>query len=188
MSTNDQQQLESYMGRLRDELISLLTDQDTYWKTQEVIKSNVRLMGMRSAFFDLFNDSYVYSTMMALRRLSETSNQVVSLMNVLLEIKQHPDLAPDVDSARLAEDIAKLKNLGMSVREYADKYIAHHDRQRKPTEFTFSDIKGWVSVVQEIFRRYYAAILRSDIELVIDYLEDPMRIFTFAWIQECATA
>jgi hypothetical protein len=172
------------MLRLRDELISMLTDRDTFWKTQAVIKSNVRLMGMRSPFFDLLKDSYAYSIAMALRRVCERSSQVVSLINVLDEIRRHSELAPSIDSAELARDIDELEKISRSVREYVDKYIAHHDRNRKPTDLTFDDIDDWTEIVQEMFRRYYAAIKGSDIDLVVSYLEDPMRIFTIAWIQE----
>lgn len=182
---SDQQQrlerLKQQMRLLREELISLLTDQDVYWKTQAVIKSNARLMTMRSPFFDLFNDSFVYSTVMGLRRITERSNQVVSLLNVLCEIKQYPKIAPGIDFATLCEDIDKLKKLGTCVRDYADKYVAHHDRNRQPTQLTLAKVQAWTEAVQEIFHRYYATVMQSDIDLIVAYLEDPMRIFTFAW-------
>ncbi|MDP9161036.1 MAG: hypothetical protein M3O09_12520, partial [Acidobacteriota bacterium] len=53
--------LGKWMDLLTDEFVALLTDHDTYWKTQTVIKSNPHLMNMHSPFFDLLNDSYVYS-------------------------------------------------------------------------------------------------------------------------------
>lgn len=172
------------MLALRDELSCVLTDRDVYWKTQRVIKSNARLMEMRSAFFDLFNDSYVYSTAMALRRICERSSDVTSLMNVLDGIKQCPGLSSGVDLEELARDIDALEEISRSVKDYVDKYIAHHDRKRKPTDLTLADVEAWMTTVQETFRRYYAAVMGSDTDPIVAYLEDPMRIFTFAWIQE----
>src|SRR3954464_3539484 len=116
----DEQRLriEEWMIRVRDELVALMTDEDTYWRTQSVIQQNPRLLTIRSPFFDLFNDSYVYATVMGLRRVTEKSQQVVSLGNGLHEMRHYPQLAPQVDKGILEQDILVLDGLANKVREY----------------------------------------------------------------------
>lgn len=140
-------------------------------------------LGTPEAVFDLLNDSYVYSTAIRLRRISERGNGIISLLNVLDEIQACPQLMSQEDPALLCDDIAVTETLSDSVRKYVDKYVAHHDRKREPIGMIFADLKQWTAVLQSIFRRYYGAIKQSDVDLILHHSEDPMKIFTFAWIR-----
>src|SRR5205807_480083 len=109
-------------------------------------------------------------------------DNVVSFINVLDEIVKHPALVSNIEPSRVAADVTALENLSKSVREFADKYVAHHDRKRTPTTLTFGKLRDAVETLKGMFRRYYALIMNSDIDLIISYSENPMAIFTFPWI------
>src|SRR5690242_1756389 len=109
-------QLRERMQWLKEELLALVTDDDTYWRLQEqVIRRNHRLLTMRSPFFDMLHYAYVSTTTSALRRLTEKQNKDktnVSLRIVLQEIEKEPSVfARQVARPQLQLDIVKLEAL-----------------------------------------------------------------------------
>jgi hypothetical protein len=89
-------QLKEWMRWLREELLALVTDDDTYWRLQEeVIYRNHRLLAMRSPFFDMLHYAYVSTTASAIRHLTEKQNKDktnVSLRIVLQEVEKDPTI------------------------------------------------------------------------------------------------
>jgi hypothetical protein len=68
--------LKEWMQWLKEELLALVTDDDTYWRLQEeVIYQNHRLLTMRSPYFDMLHYAYVSTTASAIRRLTEKQNK-----------------------------------------------------------------------------------------------------------------
>lgn len=181
--------LRDRLHEIKDELVGLVTDDDTYWRLQkDVIQRNPRLLKMRSPYFDMLNFAYVSTTASAVRRLTEKKNKDgtnLSLRILLEEIKSKMEegsvslgeLAP----SQLDDDLALLDKTAQAVKQYVDRIIAHHDRrglsQAPPN---YGDLKESVATLADIFRRYHSLIECVDSELKLSFVED-FDIFTFAW-------
>jgi len=178
--------LKEWMLWLKEELMALVTDDDTYWRLQEeVIHRNQRLLTMRSPFFDMLHYSYVSTTTSAIRRLTEKQNQDktnVSLRIVLQEIEKDPAVfASQVPRPQLQLDLSSLQTLENVIKPYADRIVAHDDKRGIPETPKYGDLRKGVAILSDIFRRYYALIEGVDSCLIVDYLED-FDIFKFPWI------
>ena len=141
---------------------------------------------MRSPYFDMLHYAYVSTTTSAIRRLTEKQNRDktnVSLRIVLQEIEKEPTVfARQVARPQLRIDIAKLEDLEKSIKPYADRIIAHHDRRGIADSPKYGDLRNSVAILGDIFRRYYVLIAGVDLCLTIDYLDD-FNIFRFPWIE-----
>jgi hypothetical protein len=180
-------QLKQWMGWLKEELLALVTDNDTYWRLQEeVIYRNHRLLTMRSPYFDMLHYAYVSTTTSAIRRLTEKQNKDktnVSLRIVLEEIEKDPVLFENqVPRPQLQSDLDILEGLEKVIKPYVDRMIAHHDRRGIAETPKYGNLRASVAALGDIFRRYYALIEGVDSCLKIDYLED-FDIFKFPWIE-----
>ena len=180
-------QLKEWMRRLKEELLALVTDNDTYWRLQEeVIYRNHRLLTMRSPYFDMLHYAYVSTTTSAIRRLTEKQNKGktnVSLRIVLQEIEKDPVLFENlVPRTQLQSDLAALEGIEKIIKPYVDRIVAHHDRRGIAETPKYRNLRESVAVLGDIFRRYYAVIEGVDSCLKIDYLED-FDIFKFPWIE-----
>jgi hypothetical protein len=180
-------QLKEWMGWLKEEFLALVTDNDTYWRLQEeIISRNHRLLTMRSPYFDMLNYAYVSTTTSAIRRLTEKQNKDktnVSLRIVLQEIENEPALfASKVARPELQLDLTKLEALEKTIKPYADRIVAHHDKRGIAQTPKYGNLREGVTILGDIFRRYYTLIEGADLSLTIDYLED-FDIFKFPWIE-----
>lgn len=182
-------QLKEWMAWLKEELLALVTDNDTYWRLQEaVIYRNRRLLTMRSPYFDMLNYAYVSTTTSAIRRLTEKQNKDktnISLRIVLQEIENEPVLFEhQVPRPQLQSDIAALESLETTVKPYVDRIVTHHDKRGMAgVPPKYGDLRKGVASLSEIFRKYYALIEGVDLCLRIDYLDD-FNIFKFRWIED----
>ena len=171
------------LREIRNEIIDLATDYDIYWKVQrEVIQRNPRLLTIRSAFFDMLNDAYAHSAAMRVRRLVDKDNRTISLRG-LLKLSKYPDLLKGrVSADELAADSDELEQGTSKVTDYVDQFIAHHDRSPVATAPIHRELNAAIELLIRLLRKYYAVLAGSDIDVVVSYLEDPLTIFRFAWI------
>jgi hypothetical protein len=68
------------------------------------------------------------------------------------------------------------------VKKYVDQYVAHHDRNSSAVIPTHGELNEAVDAIVETYRRYHIILKDSDIESVLQYLSDPLAIFTFPWL------
>ena len=86
----------------------------------------------------------------------------------------------------LKEDLAKLDRTCERVKGYVDQFVAHHDRTSSASVPTHRELNEAVDALVETFRKYYAIVNDADIEVVVGYLEEPLSIFRFPWIENGA--
>lgn len=158
--------MKEWMEWLKEELLALVTDDDTYWRLQEeVIHRNRRLLTMRSPYFDMLHYAYVSTTTSAIRRLTEKQNKDktnVSLRIVLQEIEREPTIfVSQVSRPQLQLDLTQLEALEKVIKPYVDRIIAHHDRRGIAEAPEYGNLKEGVAILSDIFRRYYALIKES---------------------------
>ena len=172
------------LKEIRDEVISLATDHEIYWKVQrEVIQRNPRLLTIRSAFFDMLNDAYAHSAAIRVRRLVDKDSRTVSLRGFLTELSEYPDLLKgQVSGAELAVDSSELDRTTSKVKDYVDQFIAHHDRSPVATAPIHKELDAAIELLIRLLRKYYGVVAGSDVDVVVSYLEDDLTIFRFAWI------
>jgi hypothetical protein len=173
------------LREIRDEVIDLATGHDIYWKVQhEVIQRNHRLMMIRSAFFDMLNDAYSHSAAMRVRRLVDKDNRTISLPKLLEELKKYPELLEgQVADSELVADCAELDFVTAKVKDYVDQFVAHHDRSPIAEVPIHRELNAAIELLIRLLRKYYDVLARSDIDVIVDYLEDPLTIFRFAWVE-----
>jgi hypothetical protein len=173
------------LREIRDEVVDLATDRDIYWKVQhEVIQRNSRLLMIRSAFFDMLNDAYSHSAAMRVRRLVDKDNRTISLRRLLEQLREYPDLlAGRVTEVELAADGAELDRATARVKDYVDQFIAHHDRSPIAGIPIHHELNAAIDLLVRLLRKYYGVLAGSDVDVVVHYLEDPLTIFRFAWIE-----
>jgi hypothetical protein len=170
---------------IRDEIIDLAADRSTYWKVQhEVIQRNAKLLTTRSPFFDMLNDAYAHAAAMRVRRLVDKDNRTISLRKLLQDLMEYPDLlSGKITESELESDIAELSRGTSKIKDYVDQFIAHHDRTPDTSAPIHRELNTAIDVLIRLFKKYYAVLKGSDIEVTVSYLEDPLRIFQFPWIE-----
>ncbi len=188
--TNEERlaRISEWMQRLRDELLALVTDDDTYWRFQkEVVQQNSRLITMKSPFFDLLDYAYLSATTSALRRLVEQQNSDktnISLRILIAEIKEHQStLNLPVTTDELDRHLAQLVNVEQRIKPYVDRAIAHIDRRGLAAALDplkHRDLRTAIATSAEIFRHYYSLLVGSDLDLKVTYRDD-FNIFAFPW-------
>lgn len=183
--------IRAWVQRLTDELLTLVTNDDTYWRFQkEVAQQNRRLITMKSPFFDLLDQAYLSATTSALRRLVEKQNNDktnISLRILIAEIKEHqPALNLPVTIDEIDRHMGQLVDVENRIKPYVDRAIAHNDRRGLPTALdplTHRDLRTAIEISAEILRRYYSLLNGSDLDLKVTYLDD-FNIFTFPWVEK----
>jgi hypothetical protein len=185
MNTPHRKNFENLLEEIRDEVIALATDRHLFWKLQlDVIQRNARLIKMNSPIIDLINDSYAHAAAARIRRLLDRNSRTASLLVLLKELRKYP--AASLTKLRISEldvDTAKLVKSAAKVKTYVDKYVAHNDRYRLPDSPTHRELNDCIEVIVKVFRKYYAAIAGGDLDVVIDFRDDPLKIFEFPWIE-----
>jgi len=173
------------LREIRNEVIDLATDRDIYWKVQhEVIQRNPRLLMIRSAYFDMLNDAYSHSAAMRVRRLVDKDSRTISLRRLLEELREYPDLLDGrVTEVELAADGVELDRTTAKVKNYVDQFIAHHQRSPIAEVPIHRELNAAIELLIRLLRKYYSLLAGSDIDVVVHYLEDPLTIFQFAWVE-----
>ena len=82
----------------------------------------------------------------------------------------------------LKDDLARLDRTCEKVKGYVDQFVAHHQRNSSAALPTHRELNEAVDALIETFRKYYAVINGADIDVVVSYLEEPLSIFRFPWI------
>ena len=147
----------------------------------------------KSLPFELFRfirRNYVTFMCMGVRRLIDNDPQTTSLLRILEDIRdnsnafnkswfleQHPD-APGEDlfeeffgengtlkKETASSDIEKLQWTTKKVKDYADKWEAHWDRQRFKVKYpNYRDLDFAVDSITEIYKRYYYLLKQSSLD------------------------
>jgi hypothetical protein len=171
---------------LRDEVMSLATDSDIYWKVQrDVIQHNGRLLTMRSAFFDMLNDAYAHATASRIRRLVDRDSRTISLRRLVEELMSYPDAFEKKCTLRdLQNDLSSLDETCKRVKDYVDQFVAHHERNSTAGVPTFHELNAAIEKIIAVFKRCYSILRNTDTAVVVSYLEDPLAIFAFPWITD----
>jgi hypothetical protein len=172
------------LRELMHEVRELITDHDIYWKVQHVIQSNPRLLVARSAFFDTMNDSFAHSAAMRVRRIVDMDHRTISLLRLLKNLVDYPGLlGGQITMLDLENDIRELEEATNKIKNYTDQFVAHHDRNPIADTPLNRELNRSIETIERLFRRYFNMLMGVDIDLSVNYLEDPLAIFRYSWIK-----
>ncbi len=171
------------LRELRNEVLELVEDHDIYWKVQGVIQSNVQLLSTRSSFFDMMNDGFAHSAALRVRRIVDTDRRTISLLRLLKDLVDYPGLLDGkVTGVDLGNDIRAVEEATKKIKEYADQFVAHHERTPTADTPINRELTRAIETISCMFRKYYGVLMDTDIDVRINHLEDPLAIFRYAWI------
>ena len=173
------------LREIRSEIVDLATDRDIYWKVQrEVIHRNRRLLTAHSPFLDMMNDAYAHATAVRVRRLVDKDNRTISLLRLIRQLTHYPDLFNNtLSTEEVRRDADELDRATRKITDYVDQFVAHHDRTPVADAPIHDELNSAIDVLIAIFRKYYGVLAGADIDVVVSYLEDPLTIFRFAWLE-----
>ena len=99
------------------------------------------------------------------------------------QLSKYPDLSNGrVSTDELAADINELDQGTSKVKDYVDQFIAHHERSPVAAAPIHRELNAAIELLIRLLTKYYGVLAGSDIDVVVSYLEDPLTIFRFAWI------
>jgi len=173
------------LREVRSEIVALATDRDIYWKVQhEVIHRNRRLLTVHSPYFDMLNDAYAHATAARVRRLVDKDKRTISLLRLLRQLVRYPDLFNETMSTEeVVQDADDLERATSKITDYVDQFVAHHDRTPVADAPIYRELDAVIDLLIAVFRKYYGVLAGADIDVVVSYLEEPLAIFRFAWIE-----
>ena len=163
---------------------SLAIDRDLYRKLEvEVLPSNPRLSSNGAPFLTMFRGAYTDATTMRLRRLFAPDANL-SLRRVLAQISEYPQLLHDkLTGKELSSDIAEFDRIGTYLKERIDPHFSNHERTPAAVATAIRELDRATDFLIECVKRYYWIVSDSYVELDVSYLEDPLAIFGFAWVE-----
>jgi hypothetical protein len=151
---------------------------------QQRTSVNRQLLTAHSPFLDMMNDAYAHATAVRVRRLVDKNNRTISLLRLLRQLTQYPDLFNDTMSTEdVRRDADELDSATSKITDYVDQFVAHHDRTPVADAPIHRELNSAIDVLIAVFRKYYGVPAGSDINPVVSYEHDPLAIFRFAWIE-----
>jgi AbiU2 len=178
-----------------EEIRDLATDSHMFWQFhKEVVQRNGRLLRMQSPFIEMLSRWYVHATVARIRRLIDRRGGTASMARILVQLQNHPSLLVrslgmegmvlEISREQVQRDLSELGNACAPVKNYVDQYVAHHDKKPDFDLPKHCEVNAAIDKLIEIFKKYHSLLAGSDIDVKMDFLQDPFRVFKFAWLQE----
>ncbi len=176
-----------WLNDVKQQMRSLFWSRQIFNETIEVIRANP-LLPQENSFYGAMQMWYAASVLSGIRRQLKSSDQSISLVRILEEIRDQPALlsrtrwrtlhvgtsipismvdlsftrlvgnGETVDSASVEADLVSLKAIAQKCEAYTDKRVAHHDRGLDPELPTYNDLNATLSALDELFQKYYLLV------------------------------
>jgi len=171
------------LRQIGDQVLALATDRDIYWKLErEIVQNNPQLSEARSDLLDMVRGCYVDAMVGRLLRLLDSEDDGVSLPRVLAQLADYPELLHDrITESEFADDRGALERTVARLRRFAGAHVGRHERTLPALASTHRELDGALTVVIAVVETYYWIVTDGYIDLDVEYSEDPLSIFQFAW-------
>ncbi|MGC2109195.1 MAG: hypothetical protein WA655_06730 [Candidatus Korobacteraceae bacterium] len=165
------------------QVLSLATDRDIYWKLErEIIEPNPRLHGTRSAFVDMLRGAYADALSARVLRLLDSAGGGDSLLRVLSQLGDYPQLLHNkITDREFADDRKALQQAASDLERVLQPHFAHHERTLPALAAVHRALDQAIDLLISTLKTYYWIIAEGYLPLDIQYAEDPLAIFRFAW-------
>jgi hypothetical protein len=166
-----------------EQVLSLASDRDIYWKFErEVIEPNPRLHGARSPFLDLLRGAYADALAARVLRLLDSARGGASLLRVLSQLADYPQLLHDkITEREFADDRKALQQAASDLERILQPHFAHHERTLPALASLHRALDTAIDLLISTLKTYYWIIAGNYLPLDLEYTEDPLSIFRFAW-------
>lgn len=173
----------SELRQIGDQVLSLATDRDIYWKLErEIVQNNPQLAEARSELLDMLRGCFVDAMVARLLRLLDGEDEGVSLPRVLAQLVDYPELLHDrITESEFADDRGALERTAARLRSFAASHIGRHERTLSALASTHRELDGALTVIIAVVETYYWIVTDGYIDLDVEYSQDPLSIFQFAW-------
>ena len=171
------------LRQIGDQVLALATDRDIYWKLErEIIQPNPQLSEGRSDLLDMLRGCYVDAMVARLLRLLDGDEGGVSLPRVLAQLAEYPELLHDrITESEFAEDRGALERTAARLRRFAPSHVGRHERTLSALASAHRELDAAFTVIIASVETYYWIVSDGYIDLNVEYEEDPLAIFQFAW-------
>ena len=171
------------LRQIGDQVLALATDRDIYWKLErEVIQNNPQLSEARSELVGMLRGCYVDAMVGRLLRLLDGEEDGVSLPRVLAQLTDYPELLHDrVTETEFADDRGALERTVARLRTFSAPHVGRHERTLPALASTHRELDAALTVIIAVVETYYWIVTDGYIDLDVEYSEDPLSIFQFAW-------
>jgi hypothetical protein len=164
---------------------SLATDRDIYRKLErDVIAANPRLEGSRSPFLVMVRGAYTDAMAIRVLRLLDADSAGLSLRRVLAQFAEYPQLLHDkVGDREFTSDQAALDRAAVNLKAATDRHFSHHERTPSVMASTHRALDEALDAMISTVKTYYWVVAEAYLDLEVRYVEDPLAIFRFAWVE-----
>lgn len=169
---------------IEEDVSELVVAKHIFHTLQGMIRENQSLH-QPSSFYYYLKNTYISHTVVGIRRQIKSSDQSISLMRLLEEMKATPEYlsrdhfvslykgtraeryahgdfdkfarsgAPYIDSDRVAFDLQELLDASSKVEDFADRRVAHRDRREPKQLPTYNEIDDCICVLDKLYAKYY---------------------------------
>ena len=206
------QKWEKWLETIHEEVIDLVRSKHIFWKLGDIVKNNPKIQKPNS-FYQFAGDTYFAYGVIGIRRQIKPHKDSISFARLLQEIVETPCVlsrerfvalyergaryeanhdfaqftregAEYIDPNIVQQDLDQLKKLGHDVENFADKRIAHYDKQLVENVPSFGELDDCIDFLAELTGKYW---LLFKAEALVDLLVMPTvdywdEIFRQPWI------
>jgi hypothetical protein len=171
------------LRQIGKQVTSLAIDRDIYWKLErDVIARNPALQSP-NPFIDMVRGAYADAMATRVLRLLDSQVSGPSLLRVLQQIGDYPQLLHDKVSEReFADDRASLQQAADDVKGTLDPHFAHHERTPSALASTHRALDAAVDAMIATLKTYYWVVAEGHLDLGVKYPDDPLAIFRKPWL------
>jgi hypothetical protein len=198
---------------VHDDIQQLLIKRNIFWEVQDIIRTNAELH-KPSSFYSYLGDTYVAYISIGIRRQIKIDRQSISFARLLTELAKTPAVlsrkyyvslyegstveqladrgfdrfcgtdktcvSPDMVLA----DLGELNRAAWVVEDFADKRIAHHDKQQPKMLPRFEQVDSCLDALDKLYCKYHGVFHASAMSTLMPvYQYDWKEIFTVPWLK-----
>ena len=204
---------ERWLETIRCEAMDLVRSKHIFWKLGDIIKDNPKIQKPNSFYKFAGDTYFAYVVMGIRRQIKyDQRGKSISFVGLLEEIVETPcvlsrerfvalyegnaqfeanhdflefalENAEHIDPNKVRQDLDKLKRLGHAVEVFADKRIAHYDKQLVENVPSFGELDDCIDFLAELTEKYWLLFKAEVIDLLVMPIVDHWaEIFRQPWI------
>lgn len=214
MSVNLLDNWTGWLEVIRDEIRQLLTYQDIFWSVQEIVKKNKRIQKPSMFFQYLGDTYVTYAVIGIRRQVKRDRDSIsfaklldaiainpkqlsreyfknlykgfnAEILNADRTFDEFSGIGKDhICPKMVRSDFDKLMSTAKKVETFADKRVAHHDKQGPEIIPTFADADECIQLLDKLYVKYYKVFYAVGMKTLLPtYQYNWKEIFTVPWIK-----
>lgn len=201
------------LSTIHEDIAGLLGSRIVFRELQAIVAANPRIH-KPSRFYRWLPWMYRDAMVMGVRRQADTGGRCVSLAKLLAEIQQAPGLitrddfvsrwppeerckadrefdkfsgpgGQHLDCSVPCRDLAALRSKARALRAFANRRVAHLDKQPPKLRATSSGLDECLDLLEALLKKYLLLVKGDALDYIAPVPQEPWKdIFREAWIPE----